>query len=566
MNMYLQTITQQKKELLKNPVNLLGYQLQLLSLVCLLSFLVFHPSPSSAQQGVNSNTITSSTEVITTTGEPTSETIVNQDGSETTIITTPVTTTTNTTTVTQTEVDNIITNPTFTNDQGAGSSEGWDLDACGGTGCNFGPTHGFMTSFGTATISQSKTASDLGLGDNMNIEEATQGMSFSFGADVRNTYKNQIGGDYSQGGTTDSWSIKLEIFDPLGQLLEEETIGVDGGVNIGSEYQTNQTETGTLHIDSGILIGSGRLTLEGIDNGYWAGYYGPRFNNVFTTFLYNEIEREITESLTYEELISTVSCEILNTCVTQVTDILTEDPSLLEVNNEELIEIESLPEFSSEVQPLEVASVETTETLQIQSMEFNDELRSDINGTMAEGTTTFSISEESTTSIQNDLEQRTTEETTRETEKEINENKSVSSENKESSEGEEKKEEKSNSNERANRVGNSDGSKASVKRDNKDKSAKRKEIKQKVASKIVKEMGDKGRYEGENQLKTLVMMTVLGDTKTFFDSQTQIPDTKNFFDSNVIPDSKIKDNTAAAYYLIGGSSSVHNELVNSQYK
>ena len=183
MNIYLQTITQQKKELPKNLVNLLGYQLQLLFLVCLLSSLVFHPSPSNAQQGVNSNTITSGTEVITTTGELTSETTANEDGSETTIITTPITTTTTTTTVTQTEVDNIVDNPNFTNELGGGSSTDWNLESCGGNGCRFGPTHGFMTSYGEGSISQTKDAADL-INENMTLEEATQGMSFSFGADV----------------------------------------------------------------------------------------------------------------------------------------------------------------------------------------------------------------------------------------------------------------------------------------------------------------------------------------------------------------------------------------------
>ena len=137
MNMYHQTTTQQKRELLKNPVNLLGYQLQLLSLVCLLSFLVFHPSPSNAQQGVNSNTITSGVEVTTITGESTSEIVTNEDGSETTTTTTPITTITTTTTVTQTEVDNVVQNPNFTNEFGGGSSTDWNLESCGGDGCRF---------------------------------------------------------------------------------------------------------------------------------------------------------------------------------------------------------------------------------------------------------------------------------------------------------------------------------------------------------------------------------------------------------------------------------------------
>ena len=251
MNTYLQTITLQKKELPKNLVNLLGYQLQLLFLVCLLSSLVFHPSPSNAQQGVNSNTVTSGTEVTTVTGVPTSETVTNEDGSETTVITTPITTTTTTTTVTQTEIGNVVDNPNFTNELGGGSSVDWDLEACGGNGCSFGPTHGFMTSYGEGSISQTKDVTEL-LDENMSVEEATQGMTFSFGADVNNTFRNQVGGNYSQGGTTDSWSITLEIFDSQGSVIEDETIGVTGGANIGDTYQTNQTETGTLHIDSGL--------------------------------------------------------------------------------------------------------------------------------------------------------------------------------------------------------------------------------------------------------------------------------------------------------------------------
>jgi hypothetical protein len=53
--------------------------------------------------------------------------------------------------------------------------------------------------------------------------------------------------------------------------------------------------------------------------------------------------------------------------------------------------------------------------------------------------------------------------------------------------------------------------------------------KQKAATKIVKDMGDKGRYDSQNQLKTLIVMQVLGDTKTFFDSQKMLQDTEGFF-------------------------------------
>ena len=58
----------------------------------------------------------------------------------------------------------------------------------------------------------------------------------------------------------------------------------------------------------------------------------------------------------------------------------------------------------------------------------------------------------------------------------------------------------------------------------KSKTEKKQEAKQKAANKIVKKMGDKGRYDDANQMKTLVVMQVLGDTKSFFDNQAQLQD------------------------------------------
>ena len=89
--------------------------------------------------------------------------------------------------------------------------------------------------------------------------------------------------------------------------------------------------------------------------------------------------------------------------------------------------------------------------------------------------------------------------------------------------------------------------------------------KQKVANKIVKNMGDKGRYDETNQLKTLVVMQVLGNTKTFFDTQKTLQDTENFFDLTTVPDGVISDSNYAQYILFGGSDATHSALVDSQY-
>ena len=86
-----------------------------------------------------------------------------------------------------------------------------------------------------------------------------------------------------------------------------------------------------------------------------------------------------------------------------------------------------------------------------------------------------------------------------------------------------------------------------------------------VASKIVKNMGDKGRYDETNQLKTLVVMQVLGNTKTFFDTQKTLQDTENFFDTTTVPDNTISDSNYAQYIMFGGSDAAHSALVDSQY-
>jgi hypothetical protein len=48
--------------------------------------------------------------------------------------------------------------------------------------------------------------------------------------------------------------------------------------------------------------------------------------------------------------------------------------------------------------------------------------------------------------------------------------------------------------------------------------------KEKAATKIVKEIDDKERYDETNQLKTLIIMQILGNTKSFFDTQATIQD------------------------------------------
>jgi hypothetical protein len=97
---------------------------------------------------------------------------------------------------------------------------------------------------------------------------------------------------------------------------------------------------------------------------------------------------------------------------------------------------------------------------------------------------------------------------------------------------------------------------------------KKKKQKQKAANKIVKKMGDKGRYDGGNQLKTLVVMSVLGNSKRFFAMSVALKDTQagRMFTAARVPDSVLPANNYSQYFLFGGSSVAHDALVDSQYK
>jgi hypothetical protein len=92
-----------------------------------------------------------------------------------------------------------------------------------------------------------------------------------------------------------------------------------------------------------------------------------------------------------------------------------------------------------------------------------------------------------------------------------------------------------------------------------------KETKQEKANKIVKKMGDKGKYDANNQTKTLIVMQVLADSKSFFD-QPQLPQIQGFFDNRTLPDGEIIDNNILMYNLFMNNDLGHNELVDLQWK
>ena len=92
-----------------------------------------------------------------------------------------------------------------------------------------------------------------------------------------------------------------------------------------------------------------------------------------------------------------------------------------------------------------------------------------------------------------------------------------------------------------------------------------KDKQQTAAKKILTKMGDKGKYDNTNQIKTLLVMQVLGNTKSFFDDQQVIQDTQGFFPTTTIKDTEILDNGLASFVMFGGSNAKMDRLIDTQY-
>jgi hypothetical protein len=323
-----------------------------------------------------------------------------------------------------------------------------------------------------------------------------------------------------------------------------------GSTEIGSTVIFAPTiKTGALEIDSGDVVNSGVLTIFGNTalNGDFR--FGPFFNDVFATFLYNSIEETITSTLTYETLITQVSCEVLDTCavidISTANDIATgtidvvSDTSVTETVIAAPVMIAPLPTV--------VASVENT--LEVAEIETISEIGNDTTNSSNTGSSVESETVSESLEVEPEAEQEAKPQVTQE--KQSAKPKVSNVEPKKSG----------NSNSVAKLRAEPKGKKTTPKQ----KAAVKKKAMSKAGNKAVKKMGDK-KYSDTNQIKTLVIMQVLGNTRSFFDAQAKLKDTPNFFSNTTIPDSSISDNNYTSYFLFGGSDSDHNALIETQYR
>ena len=470
------------------------------------------------------------------------------------------------------------TNPTNWTVKGTGQ---YVCDTCGPVGGN-----ALRTNQSGGSASQ-----EVDLFGVMTQDEINNGFDLTYGADVYSHSSNASvpACSATEGDCKDSFSITLTINDTAGNELIKFENSYDDITWTGWDRNTFDAFTSTVPANE-YTSAIATLELYGRDLGYTGGnnyYYGPRFDNTHLRATYTtQAALDVIAASTENAL------ELVSQSIDAATEIATSETSTVEItiNNPIANEVESftieLPAMNTNVDssmdmaPVEVASIEvpTFETpVDTGPMETTEVANIEVEMDNAAGDLQTATNTESGPSP--DVEPEPQSEPTTETESREQTTEAGPSESSEGggeSEGTDTQSDGQSEEtaEAESQDGNGDvresprEQRSSEGNKSKPKSVKqaKKDAKQKVARKIVKSMGDKGRYDSTNQIRTLVVMGALGDSKSFFSVQRTIPDIPNFFQPTTVPDGTISDNNAAAYYMIGGSNAAHNALVNSQYE
>ena len=506
--------------------------------------------------------------------ESSTETVTETTETDATGTTTTTTTTTETTetTVTNPETGDLLTDSKV-QEMGRNQKFGGDMTSDWG-------------GQGSAAIRNGATCGDLGQDKCAEITGSGSFTSTLGQPGVGSTYKQIINMTHSsidpsidRGGQV-AWSIRVEKRDASDSLhfriaktdgttavlLGNETLSAAGASAITNTlFQGNFDFSGAITTKLTIEVSGRDINLA----------IGPLFDDVTVNVLYNVVNTIVTETITTveefvalgifdQETIDVATDIFANNNVVETDTGLSVEPIADESSTEtsyESVEMEintemSLPEINTEMNlpppPMEVQTSEQSVEVEIE-MEMSNDIN---NGDASSGpvAATEDSSQEGGGSVPD---------------AEGPEPESSEPEPTETAESEEEPQSEPSSVEKKEPEAKTEQPKKVAEKKTekpKTKTEKKQEAKQKAASKIVKKMGDKGRYDDSNQLKTLVVMQVLGNTKTFFDNQAQLQDTPGFFDNRTIPDTTISDNNYSAYIMFGGSDAAHNALTESQYR
>ena len=263
---------------------------------------------------------------------------------------------------------------------------------------------------------------------------------------------------------------------------------------------------------------------------------GPLFDDVSINILYNTISTIVTQQITSVEMFVALNIDAPEEIINVVEDIFeTNEP--IQTDNGITFEPITIDEPTYETVELEIQEIEINE-IEVEVAEIEMEIEAELE------------MPEPVEETPEEMQDEPVEETNNESDNDLQEE----TENKESISEAEENEDKSSDMEET------------EDKDQDNKVEPKENKKEEAAKKIVKKMGDKGKYDSANQTKTLIVMQVLGNSKTFFDSQKQLQDTVGFFTDKTLPDAVINDNDLASYFLFVGSDGLMNEMIESQWQ
>ena len=457
---------------------------------------------------------------------PTIEEIIDEVITETTehgsdgiTITTTTETTTTTTTVTNEDSGNILDG-----DNGfvISSKEGdMDID-WGGQGSASMPSGSYCNNLGT-----DKCAEITGSGNSTSVMGVpNMGTTFINTIDISEL-------NIKYGGET-NYSIHVDKQDPQDSVYMHIT-GRDGTTDVfsGTDILSASGTASGFKVYENTFEFSGSLTtliveVGGRDIGISVGVL---FDDVQINVLYNTINTIITQAITSVEMFIALNADASQEIINVVEDVF-ESNMPIETDVGMTFEPIEIQEPTYEEVEIEIAEIEIAE------IEIELEIETEIEATEETTTEEVAVEEDITEPEQQQEEAQEEEE---ETSNEIEVAKNEEKEPEQIEEQEEKKEE--------------------TQEEKKEESSKEKAVK-----KIMKKMDDKKKYDDVNQTKTLVVMQVLGNTKTFFQDQQQLNDRVGFFSNVVLPDTIINDNDMASYFLFVGSDGLMNEMIDSQWQ
>ena len=331
--------------------------------------------------------------------------------------------------------------------------------------------------------------------------------------------------DIENGGRT-NYSIKVDKRDSQDSIYMHIT-GKNGSTNVFSGtdiLSASGTNSGYQTYENGFdFAGSITTIIVEVGGRDINLAIGPLFDDVSINVLYNVINTIVTQSITSVEMFIALNIDTPEDIIDVVEDVF-ESNDAIETNDGFILEPIEIDEPTYETVEIEIEEIEIAEI----EVEIEAEIEAEIEIETVEETNNETVEES-------------------ESDSESIEESSVENEN--NSEQEEVQQEKAEkSDEKPTKV------------------AKSENKKEKAVKKIMKKISDKQKYDSANQMKTLIVMQVLSNSKSFFESQTTLNDRIGFFSDATLPDTIINDNNIAGYYLFAGSDGLMNEMIMQQWQ